>query len=337
MRMGGIPRPGPRVGRIRRRSPHGRYNARPAAASARKTSRPEQIARTMFKTIGLIGKHGDRRVAATLEQLVTFLRARPLDVLIDAQSAGDLALPDPALTVVTREELGQRSDLVVVVAGDGTFLGAARSLVVHGVPLVGINLGRLGFLADIMPGDMTQGLGAILDGRFQREERILLETRVNRGDQEVAAISALNDVVVHKLDVARLLEFETHIDGRPVNNQRSDGLIVATPTGSTAYALSGGGPILHPDVDAVVIVAICPHTLSSRPLVVSAASRIEIRMRHSDTPAAQLTCDGQDSFELAANDRLTIVRGDRTVRLIHPPGHDYYATLRAKLHWGGEL
>ena len=294
----------------------------------------------MFETIGLIGKHGDRRVASTLERLINFLRARPVEVLLDAESASDLpqlGIADLGLTVATREELGRRCDLVVVVAGDGTFLGAARSLVAHGVPLVGINLGRLGFLADIMPAEMTERLGAILDGRFEREERILLETRVYRGGQVLASINALNDVVVHKWDIARLLQFETYIDGRLVNRQRSDGLIAATPTGSTAYALSGGGPIMHPDLDAVVLVPICPHTLSSRPLVVSASSRIELRMHHNDTPAAQLTCDGQHSLELAPDDRLTIERSDLAVQLIHPPGHDYYATLRAKLHWGRAL
>ena len=286
--------------------------------------------------MGLIGKHGDDSVAQTLEQLIDFLRGTQAEVLFDAESAEKL--PDFGLPVVDRQALGTRSDLVIIVAGDGTFLNAARSLVDLDVPLLGVSLGRLGFLADVMPGEMTDRLKEVFAGNYDEERRFLLDARVVRDGQDVFRGSALNEVVVHKWHIARLIQFETYIDGRLVNTQRSDGLIVATPTGSTAYSLSGGGPILHPGLDAVVLVPICPHTLSSRPLVVSADSEFEIRMDHSsEQPEAQLTCDGQTTLELRPVDRIIIRRKEPRLRLVHPRGHDYFATLRAKLHWAREL
>jgi NAD+ kinase len=289
-----------------------------------------------FRTVGLIGKHGDDGVAQTLQQLIGLLRKAKADILFDAESAANL--PSFDLPVVDRESLGARADLVIVVAGDGTFLSAARSLVDLDVPLLGVNLGRLGFLADIMPGEMTDRLTDVFAGDYEEERRFLLDARVVRDGKEVFHGAALNEVVAHKWHIARLIQFQTYIDGSLVNTQRSDGLIVATPTGSTAYALSGGGPILHPGLDAVVLVPICPHTLSSRPLVVSAASEFEIRMGHSgEQPEAQLTCDGQTTVALAPADRIIIVQKERRLRLVHPRGHDYFATLRAKLHWAREL
>ena len=289
-----------------------------------------------FRTVGLIGKHGDDRVAHTLEQLIDLLHSTRVEVLFDAESAEKL--PSFGLPVVDRQTLGARSNLVIVVAGDGTFLNAARSLVDLDVPLLGVNLGRLGFLADVMPGEMTDRLKEVFAGDYDEERRFLLDVRVVRDRQDVFRGSALNEVVVHKWHIARLIQFETYINDHLVNTQRSDGLIVATPTGSTAYSLSGGGPILHPGLDAVVLVPICPHTLSSRPLVVSANSEFEIRMDHSgEQPEAQLTCDGQTTLELTPADRIVIRRKERRLRLVHPRGHDYFATLRAKLHWAREL
>ena len=289
-----------------------------------------------FHTIGLIGKHGDESVVRTLEQLIALLRDARAEVLFDADSARNL--PSFGLPVVDRQTLGTRSDLVIVVAGDGTFLNAARSLVDLDVPLLGVNLGRLGFLADVMPAEMTDRLKDVLAGDYDEESRFLLDARVVRDGRDVLQGAALNEVVAHKWHIARLINFETYINDRLVNTQRSDGLIVATPTGSTAYALSGGGPILHPGLDAVVLVPICPHTLSSRPLVVSADSEIEIRMIHSgEQPEAQLTCDGQMTLELAPADRIIIRQKKNRLRLVHPRGHDYFATLRAKLHWAREL
>ena len=260
------------------------------------------------------------------------LRPRGLDVVLDAESRD--ACPGEDLPIVERAALGEQCDLVVVVAGDGTFLSAARSLADQEVPLLGVNLGRLGFLTDVMPGEMQTRLDEILDGHFIEERRFLLGVTVERGARRVFSGSALNEAATHKSSMARLVEFETYIDGHLVNSQRSDGLIVATPTGSTAYALSGGGPILHPSLDAVVLVPICPHTLSSRPIVVGGGSVVEIVLGYGAETSVQLSCDGQTAVDLAAGDRILIRKRRPDLRLIHPAGHEYYATLRAKLHWG---
>ncbi len=289
----------------------------------------------MFRTIGLIAKHGDPRVGETLDRLIGMLRPRGLNIVLDARSRG--AWPGGRIPVVERDALGEGCDLVVVVAGDGTFLGAARSLVDHEVPLLGVNRGRIGFLTDVMPDEMPARLDEILDGRFIEERRFLLDVSVERGGECVFSESALNEAVVHKGGMTRLMEFETYIDGRLVNSQRSDGLIVATPTGSTAYALSGGGPILHPSLDAIVLVPICPHTLSSRPIVVGGDSVVEVVLGQEAETGVQLSYDGQTAADLAAEDRILIRKHRPDLRLIHPAGHDYYATLRAKLHWGKGL
>ena len=299
------------------------------------TERAQTLDRPVFRTIGLIAKRGDPRVGETLGRLIAMLRPRGLEVVLDAGSRD--ACPGDDLPVVERAALGERCDLVVVVAGDGTFLSAARSLVDQEVPLLGVNLGRLGFLADVMPDEMPVRLNEVFDGHFVEERRFLLDVAVERGAERVFSGPALNEAVTHKSSMARLVEFETYIDGHLVNSQRSDGLIVATPTGSTAYALSGGGPILHPSLDAVVLVPICPHTLSSRPIVVGGGSVVEVVLGPDAESGVQLSCDGQTAMELAAGDRIAIRKHRPDLRLIHPAGHEYYATLRAKLHWGKRL
>ena len=289
----------------------------------------------MFRTVGLIAKHGDARVGETLMRLSGMLRGRGLNVVLDARSRS--AFPRSDMATADRDALGRQCDLVVVVAGDGTFLSAARSLVDREVPLLGVNLGRLGFLADIMPDEMPERLNEILDGDFVEERRFLLKVEVRRGADQVFAGTALNEAVTHKSSMARLVEFETHIDGHLVNSQRSDGLIVATPTGSTAYALSGGGPIVHPSLDAIVLVPICPHTLSSRPVVVGGGSDVEVVLGDGAATGVQLSCDGETKLELHSGDRISIRKHRPDLRLIHPTGHEYYATLRTKLHWGKGL
>lgn len=289
----------------------------------------------MFKNVGLIAKHGDERVAKTLQSLSAYLAGRHINIVLDARSAE--SLPNVQLNSADRETLAKSCDLVIIIGGDGTFLNAARSLGQHNARLLGINLGRLGFLADISPAEMSQRLGDIFAGNFEVEKRFLLRATIIRGGERVIAEDALNDVVVHKWNVARLIELETYVDARLVNSQRSDGLIVSTPTGSTAYALSGGGPVLCPTLEAVVLVPICPHTLSSRPIVVDAGSRIEIVVGRGAPAEAQLTCDGQTTLELEPGDRICIQKRNGYLNLIHPAGYDYYATLRTKLHWGKEL
>ncbi len=297
--------------------------------------RIERQLANVFDNIGLIAKLDDQRVSDTLDVLVDYLRAAGKEIVLDEESAR--AYPGADLEIVPRNELGASCDLVIVVAGDGTFLNAARDLAESGVRLLGVNLGRLGFLADIMPAEMTQRLDEILNGQFEEEHRFLLSAEVVRDGRVMHESAALNEVVAHKGNIPRLVEFETYVNDRLLNVQRSDGLIVSTPTGSTAYSLSGGGPIVHPALDAIVLVPICPHTLSSRPLVVRADSEIQILMSRGSTPEAQLTCDGHSAMELRLGDRLVIRRKAEPLRLIHPAGHDYFATLRTKLHWGREI
>jgi NAD+ kinase len=289
----------------------------------------------VFDHIGVIAKPGDPRVGGVLEQLVAQVDAMPRQLWVDAASITEF--PAFANRSIARKDLGSQCDLAIIIGGDGTFLSAARSLAGCDISLVGINMGRLGFLTDISPEEMTQALAQIFSGRFRQEERFLLRAAVHRNREVVAEEVALNDVVAHKGHIARLLQFETFVDSKLVSSQRSDGLIVSTPTGSTAYALSSGGPILHPPLDAMVLVPICPHTLSTRPIVVGGDSDIEIVLRTHEEPNAQLICDGQMTAELACGDRIRIRKHERPLRLIHPPGHDYFTTLRTKLNWGKEV
>jgi len=252
----------------------------------------------MFRTIGIVCKHDDDRVPETVRILVDLLRGFGVTALMSGDSDG--ICPGIDLERVAQKRLGEICDLIIVVGGDGTFLSVARKLEVSRARLLGINLGRLGFLTDLSPADMDAQLGPILSGEFDEDLRFLLDMRVRTNGRERAALRALNEIVVHKHNIARLIHFETYIDSRLVNSQRSDGLIVATPTGSTAYALSGGGPILHPNLDAIVLVPICPHTLSSRPLVIDSDSRIEIIIRDPHNNGAELTGDGQDPVTLSA-------------------------------------
>ncbi|MDH3980189.1 MAG: NAD(+) kinase [Gammaproteobacteria bacterium] len=283
-----------------------------------------------FTRIGLIGKTNDRKVAFTLQALAQYLQQRQAEILLDTGIAH--LLPDTGHRVVERAELGGLCDLAIVVGGDGTLLNTARSLAESDVAVLGVNLGRLGFLVDVSPEDMTQQLDCILGGEYIEEQRTLLHATMSRGDAVLSESTALNDVIVHKRDIARMIELDTWIDGRFLNTNRSDGLIVATPTGSTAYALSGGGPILTPRLNAIALVPICPHTLSNRPIVIDDDAVIEIIL-HEGTLEASVSCDGQVSQPLQAGDRVRIRKHDHSLRLLHPPGHDYFTVLREKLRW----
>lgn len=286
----------------------------------------------IFNTIGLIGKFGDPSGVDTLTQIAAYLRQRDLRILIDAESAK--FMPSRGLEVADRRTIGRQCDLAIVVGGDGTLLNAARSLVDFQVPILGVNLGRLGFLADVSPAEIPHRLEEVIAGRFREEERSLLHAQIVRDDRAVTHSDALNDVVVHKRDVARMIELETYLDGRFLNAYRADGLIIATPTGSTAYALSGGGPIIHPALEAVVLVPICPHTLTHRPILIGNGSEIEILVQAANITHTQVTCDGQVSLALKPGDRILIRKKRRKLRLIHPIHHDYFELLRAKLRWG---
>ena len=292
----------------------------------------KNIKRDTLSTLGLFGKYGDKGAGEVIHQLGEFLAARHLKVLVEEATAALMAQP-PAASY-SWSHIGTHADLAVVVGGDGTMLNVARNLAGYEVPLIGINLGRLGFLTDIPKAHMFEGLGQILDGNFQTEQRMLLHAQVWREGAIKHSSHALNDVVINKGQLARLIEFETYIDGDFVNSTRADGIIIATPTGSTAYALSAGGPILHATLAAMVLVPICPHTLSNRPIAVSSDSRIEIVMTHARHQGAHATLDGQINFSLQDHDRIQVRRGDKPVTLVHPSDRNHYQVLRAKLRWG---
>lgn len=282
-----------------------------------------------FKTAGIITKQGDSRIAPTLTCLAAFLRQRNLELWLD-ESADGLV---PGEVTHPREELIKHCDIVIVVGGDGTLLSAARSLACHNVPLIGVNLGRLGFLADISPDEMTLRLDEILAGDYTEEPRALLETEILQDDEVIARYDALNDVILHISSDIRMIEFDIRINGRFVSSQRADGLVIATPTGSTAYALSGGGPILSPSVPAIGLVPICPHTLTSRPLVVESNACIELSLSSQNAASAQLAFDGQSCRPILPNDLIRIRQKDKPLRLLHPSTYDHFHILRAKLHW----
>jgi len=282
-----------------------------------------------FKTVGLIGKYKGPEIVQPLLKIGALLARRGVKVLVDPLTAS--YTQDGGHVVLPLEEIGRSADLAVVLGGDGTMLNVACALALHDIALVGVNQGRLGFLTDISVDTMVETVGAILDGKYVTEERMMLEAEVVRDGGSVFRALALNDVVVSKGGEDSMIEFEVKIDGRFLYALRGDGLIVASPTGSTAYALSSGGPIIHPALSVMALVPICPHTFSSRPIVISGDSAVEIIINHALDAHAHL--DNHAHHELHEQDRVVIRRYARTIRLLHPAGHDYYNMLRAKLHW----
>jgi NAD+ kinase len=288
----------------------------------------------VFQTVGIIGKQRDARVAPTLARLAALLRGLGCTVLVDARSADHV--DDPTCSFVTVEEIGERCELVVVVGGDGTLLAAARVLARTGVPILGINQGRLGFMVDVNPQEMDATLAQIFGGHYVREERLVLSARILRQDSNSSdgPYLAINDVVLRNQAAVRMLDFETWIGGEFISQHRADGIIVSTPTGSTAYALSGGGPVLHPSLDALALVPICPHTLSDRPIVVGSDRTVRLVLGGGEGTRAMCTCDGQTNESLNPGDAVEISRASETLRLIHPANYNYFNILRNKLHWG---
>jgi NAD+ kinase len=285
-----------------------------------------------FRRIGLWGRFADDSVAEPASQIVAHLHGRGLEVLANLPAERHAQFKD--LTQLNETEVVAQADLIVAVGGDGTILHAARLAAAHEVPVLGINRGRLGFLADVTPDHMLDVIDVILAGEYREEQRLMLEAELQTASGRGDPILALNDVALQKGESGRMIDCETWVDGSFVTAHRSDGLIVATPTGSTAYALSCGGPIMHPDVKALVIAPICPHTLSDRPLVLTSDSSIEIRVDLAAGNRAHFSCDGQTVNEISTGDTLRVRAADRKVTLLHPPGYDYYELLRSKLHWG---
>jgi len=286
-----------------------------------------------FQNVALIGKHKAPEIAEPLLRLAGFLSSRGLNVVVDSLTAEQIAsCPYPAMNL---NEMAHAVDLAIVIGGDGTMLNIARTLSPHQIPLVGVNQGRLGFLTDLTLENMQDSMAAMLDGQFVTEQRLLLSARVLRGDIEVFSGLAFNEVAVHRNHASSMVEFEVRIDGEYLYNQRADGLIVSTPTGSTAYAMSAGGPILHPSLDALELVPVCPHTLSNRPIVVKGSSVLEILMHR--TGDIRVRFDSHTNYDLELHDKIVVTRHPEPACLLHPVGHSYYHTLREKLLWNQML
>jgi NAD+ kinase len=280
----------------------------------------------------LIGRFSDPRVAESALILLPHLKKRGVRALLP--DSDPLVAPDGLVERVPEDQIAEHADLVIAIGGDGTLLYAARLVAHRGVPLIGINRGRLGFLTDVLPQDILGSVDAAIEGRCERDERSLLEARIVSARGVTTRSLALNDVVLQKWETGRMLDFETWIDGAYVNTHGGDGLVVASSTGSTAYALSCGGPIVAPHLDVLVVAPICPHTLSDRPIVVSGRSVIAVKLIDRPDTRAQVTCDGVPLAELVPGDRLEVHPTERKITLLHPNQFEYYRLLRSKLHWG---
>ncbi|OUR87987.1 NAD kinase [Gammaproteobacteria bacterium 42_54_T18] len=292
-------------------------------------------AKEQFRTIGLIGRMGSELVGESLHQLIELLDKHGLSIVIEENTA--TILPGDNHQKGSRKMMGEICDLIIVVGGDGCLLGAARDFARSRVSLLGINRGRLGFLTDISPQNINTLVTEVLNGQYLLEERFLLEAEVVRDGRPIGESSALNDVVFHSGSSITMLEFELFIEGQFVYCQRSDGIIISTPTGSTAYALSGGGPIMHPNLDAIVLVPMFPHTLSSRPLVVGGNSEIKIVVSKNNECSPRLTSDGQGDISVEPGDVLYVRKKSHKMKLLHPLNHSFYESCRSKLGWSEVL
>ena len=287
-----------------------------------------------FKTVGIFGRVKSPGVIETINALITFLQDLNQPFLIESETAASLGHPN--LSAVPRDTLTKQCQLLIVVGGDGSLLHAAHTVLHDEIPVVGINRGRLGFLTDINPAEL-QKIKAILDGQYILEKRFLLTTKIEHAGKSLGERDALNEVALIPDSVPHMTEFEIYIDNQFVCSQDSDGLIIATPTGSTAYALSGGGPILHPKLDAIVIVPMFPHSLNMRPLVIEGNHCITIVISPNNLTTPRLTCDSQGFISTPPGTHITIQKKSQPLHLIHPLDYDYYESLRSKLHWGHKL
>ena len=282
-----------------------------------------------FKTVAVVGKSDAASLPDVLDQLSGVLRSRRIKILLDPLTAS-VSRSDPD-KVLELEELPAKADLTVVVGGDGTLIACARLMAERGVPLVGVNLGRLGFLTDI-PADALEGaIASVLDGEFLTEQRTMLSGSVRRGKKTVFSTLAFNDIVVSRGAVGSMIEFAVTVDGEFIYSLRADGVIVATPTGSTAYALSAGGPILHPALQALALVPISPHILSNRPVAIRGTSKVEITLMRG--VEARANFDVQAFWELEPGDVVLVSAAPRAATLLHPKGYRYFSMLRQKLRW----
>jgi NAD+ kinase len=285
--------------------------------------------KSRFNRVALVSRPQTESVGGTVREIAAFLRARGVSVLVEERSAVMLGASE--LETASVERIGHEADLAIAIGGDGTMLGAARALAPHEVPLVGINHGRLGFITDIGLDSWRQALSSILEGHYASEERTLLTARVVRGQEVVWTELALNDVVVNRSSRTGMIELQVHVDDLYMYSQRADGLIVATPTGSTAYALSANGPILHPQIKGIVLVPVAPQSLSNRPITLPDDVTITIRVVEGREP--RVAGDMQVFSDLQVGDDIIVQRAAFTTTFLHPPGYSYFATLRGKLNW----
>jgi len=284
---------------------------------------------TQFPNIAILGRHHDPRVTEPMQVLTRHLTKAGVNVL-----AADSLQLELAATRMQETDLCDVADLIIAIGGDGTMLYASRLARESGTPILGINRGRLGFLADVTPDEMINSVEQVLQGNYTRDSRMLLEACLHTDSGTESTAFGLNDVVLQRRETGRMVDFSTRIAGKYVNTHSGDGLIIATPTGSTAYALSCGGPIIEPQLDAVAVVPICPHTLTDRPLVIAAEHAIEVVLLERDDTLAEITVDGFSMGEIRPTDRLVISAADQRIILVHPPRYDFYGILRSKLFWG---
>ncbi|MEZ5524806.1 MAG: NAD(+) kinase [Pseudomonadales bacterium] len=289
-----------------------------------------------FKKVGVVGRlEGNAQSIDTLKHLIDYLAGKGLEVVLEQHVS--YVLPGHGLPVFSHEELGKQCDLAIVVGGDGSMLTTARALARHSVPVVGINRGGLGFLTDIAPDELEERLDDVFAGNFEVESRFMIEGDICRDGMCIRTGQALNDIVLSAGSSGRMIEFELYVDDHFVYSQRSNGLIISTPTGSTAYALSGGGPIVHPSLDAIVLVPMMPHTLTARPIVIDGNSHIKIIPGNLHDSHAMVCCDGHLNFTIEGDEEVSIRKMKDQLSLIHTLPNNYYATCRRKLGWGSRL
>lgn len=289
-----------------------------------------------FKRVGLLGRREHPGVSQVVAHLLDLLDSRGIDVVLEDRLATLAHFETRAMQ--PRDAIGANVDLAIVIGGDGSLLSAARTLVRHDCPVIGVNRGRLGFLTDVSPDEeLTVHVSSVLDGDYRTDRRFLLDVEVSSGGEITGRAEALNDVVVNSGTSAQMIEFQLQVDDDFVYRMNADGLIIATPTGSTAYSMSAGGPIMNPRLDAVALVPMFPHSLNSRPMVVHGDSVIQIDTLERNKNNPLVTCDGQVSLTLAPGDSVVVRKKPRALRLLHPPGYSFYASCRDKLRWSDAL
>ena len=288
-----------------------------------------------YKTIGLIGKPNHEGASTTIQTLHEYLLENNYQVIVEQSVAQSLDIKNMKIGTLT--DIGDKADLAIVVGGDGYMLGAARVLACFDIGVIGVNRGNLGFLTDLSPAELIEPLAQILAGKSRSEQRFIIEAEVYRHGKLKSSNSAVNEAVLHAGKVASMIEFEVYIDGVFMFSQRSDGLIVSTPTGSTAYSMSAGGPILTPNLNALSLVPMFPHTLTSRPIVVDGNSEIKLILANDNHENLQVSCDGHVILSVMPGDEVIIKKSECSIRLIHPLDHNYFNVLRNKLSWGNKL